>query len=257
MRIYTDESCTKADQGDYMVIGGITCSKEISKNIRKKIKNLKTKHNLNNKFEFHFSEIKPNQIKIYQELIDIFHEFYSQNRNYKCGVENQKTYREISFDSILIEHLKINHNRFSQGDAELGFFRFYYHLLKFTVKKHYKQEKKFHITIDAIRTKDPKMVPNLEKRLKESVNNLNPNPIGRLQRQDSKEELLLQITDVILGCISFRWNQKAKIAQSPQSSSRIQAKIQVYQYLEKKVNIDLIRETTPYRSFNIWKIKLS
>lgn len=254
MRIYADESCTKADQGDYMAIGAITCSKDTSKKIRQEINKLLNNNTKN--FEFHFSQIKPNQVDIYKQLIDIFSKFYSKKNNYKCGINKLKIYREICFDLILIEHSKINHNLFNNGDAELGFFRFYYHLLHSTVSKYYISGKEFHITIDAIRTKNPKMVPNLHRRLFESVNSLSPNPVKTIQRQDSKAEPLLQMTDVILGCVSFKWNRERKISQNTELSLKNQARREVYSYLEKKIKIDLLEETIPGRSFNIWKIKL-
>jgi hypothetical protein len=62
MRIYTDESRTQAQQGLYMVIGGIVCDKETSKELRRAIQSLKTKHNLKNTFEFHFSNIDSSKI---------------------------------------------------------------------------------------------------------------------------------------------------------------------------------------------------
>jgi len=58
MRIYTDESCTKADQGNYMVIGGIVCDKETSKEIRRAIQLLKNNEGLPLDFEFHFANIQ-------------------------------------------------------------------------------------------------------------------------------------------------------------------------------------------------------
>ena len=256
MRIYADESCTQADQGDYMVIGGITCSKDTSKEIRKKINKLLSNNNLGKNFEFHFSQIKTKEIDIYKKLIDIFSEFYSKKNNYKSGINQSKIYREICFDSILIEQSKIDHNLFNNGDAELGFFRFYYHLLSSTVNKYYVNGKEFHITIDAIRTKNPKMVPNLQKRLFKSVNNLSPNPVKMVQRQDSRAEVLLQMTDVILGCVSFKWNRETKICQNTKLNAKNLAKREVYNYLEKNLKIDLLKETIPGRSFNIWKLKL-
>lgn len=251
MRIYTDESRTQAQQGLYMVIGGIVCDKETSKELRRAIQLLKTKHNLKNTFEFHFSNIDSSKIEIYKELCDIFCLFYTQKCTYKRGIHKKNTYRRICFEGLLITHAKIDHTKFSQGDPELGFFRFYYTLLANTLQKHYFESRQFHITIDDIHTKDPKMVSKLQIRLEKSCLPDVQNPIKTVQPQDSKAELLLQMADIILGCVSFAWNTL------PTSTSKnIDAKREIVEYLEIKLGINLSEITHPNNSFNIWKLDM-
>jgi hypothetical protein len=184
MRIYADESCTRANQGLYMVIGGIICDKETVKLIRKEINQLKKDENLPSDFEFHFSQMNVNNIELYKKLIDIFFKFYIEKCDVKRGIiaNEQKIYRKICFEALLIEHNKIDHNLYSGGDAELGFFRFYYQMLSNAVKKHYVEGKQFHITIDKINTTDKKIVHNLQSRLFNDLIHITPNPIQNLQK---------------------------------------------------------------------------
>ncbi|MBD2667251.1 DUF3800 domain-containing protein [Richelia sinica] len=251
MRIYTDESCTRADQGPYMLIGGIVCDAETAREIRKAIQILKINNGLNNDFEFHFSQIKPNQVQIYKNLCEIFLEFYNQKCSYKRGIDNIRTYRRVCFEGIIITHDKIDHYKFNQGDAELGFFRFYYTFLAHVLRKHYFSEDQFHITIDAITTKNPKMVPNLHQRLKDSCLPEVSDPMKTIHRQNSKAELLLQMADVILGSVSFAWNKLPT-----ESSRNIDAKREVVQYLENKLGIPLSNPTYFAKSFNIWELDM-
>lgn len=251
MRIYADESCTKSNQGLYMVIGGIICDKETVKLVRKKINQLKKDKNLPPNFEFHFSQMQVNHVEIYKQLIDIFFEFYCDKCDVKRGVCEQRIYRKVSFEALLIEHSKIDHNLYSAGNSELGFFRFYYQLLFYSVKKHYVEGKQFHITIDRINTTDKKIVHNLQSRLFKDLIHITPNPIQNLQKQNSKAELMLQMADVILGLVSFSWNKPPG-----KSSSRLDAKRSVVQYAVDKYKMDFSKTTYKTCSFNIWNLQL-
>jgi hypothetical protein len=251
MKIYTDESCTKADQGPYMLIGGIVCDDETSKEVRKAIKLLQVSHSLPSGFEFHFANIQPNKVEVYKKLCDIFIDFYNQKSSYQRGIQETRIYRRICFEGMLISHAKIDHTKFSNGDPELGFFQFYYTLLAHTLRKHYFLGHQFHITIDAISTKNPQMVSNLHKRLNTSCLPDVINPIKTVQRQNSKAELLLQMADVILGSVSFAWNKLPT-----QSSKNIDAKREVVQHLENKLDTPLSKTTYFAKSLNIWELEM-
>ena len=127
MRLYADESRTQSIQGNYMAIGSVFCEKETAREIRKAVNRLIQKENLSQNFEFHFSDIKLNSIHVYKQLIDIIADFYSQKNLITRGLKDKRKYRKICFDVMLIEHSKIDHSRFSQGDSELGFFSFITH----------------------------------------------------------------------------------------------------------------------------------
>jgi hypothetical protein len=251
MRIYADESCTRANQGLYMVIGGIICDKETVKLIRKEINQLKKDENLPSDFEFHFSQMKVDNVELYKKLIDIFFKFYFEKCDIKRGINEQRFYRKICFEALLIEHNKIDHNLYSAGNSELGFFRFYYQLLFYSVKKHYVKGKQFHITIDRINTTDKKIVHDLQSRLFNELIDITPNPIQNLQKQDSKAELMLQMADVILGLVSFSWNKLPG-----ESSTRLDAKRSVVEYAIDKHKVDYSKTTYKTCSFNIWNLQL-
>lgn len=237
-----------------MLIGGIICDKETSKKIRQDIELLKTNLKLPAEFEFHFANIQPKYIEAYKRLVDVFFNFYTPKCQYRRGLGETRTYRELCFEAMLIQHTKIDHHKFSGGDAELGFFQFYYTLLAHSIKKHYVADRKFHVTIDAISTKNPQMVPNLQKRLNNCCLPSVTNPIKTVQRQNSKAELLLQMADVMLGAVSFTWNKLPTATNT--SSKYIKAKREVAQYVETKLGQSLSKTTYFSASFNIWELSL-
>jgi len=247
MRIFSDESCVTSNDGRYLVIGALSCDKEIAKNIRRQIKELNIlKHK---KSEYHFTKVgDKNNVKDYQDLLEIFITCYHERRCYRTGLQEEKYYRNICFDALVIEHDRIDHFKFSNGDHQMGFLRFYHTLLKTVIIKHYNSENDVVITIDKIDFKKPELLLNLKQRLNmiSNIKSLNP--------QDSAEETLLQLADVITGMISFKWNRWEGSLKQP--SKRSQAKIDVIKYFEAKLGISLTETTYPTRSFNIWELSL-
>jgi uncharacterized protein (DUF2164 family) len=249
MRIFADESRTQPNQGSYMVIGSITCDQQTAKNIRNAIRELNS--SLSKVSEFHFNDINSGSVANYKALCDIFFDFYSHKCGYKRGLSTIKEYRCICFDAILISHSKTDHERFSGGDRQLGFLRFYYTLLAYVTKKHYFSENKFHIIIDKINLKSKKLT-DVRKRLSEDFLNQGfIDPIKNLQPQASKAEALLQMADVILGAVSFAWN-KSPTEHNP----RIDAQREVVEYIEEKLGYSFLNQTIPGRSFNIWELDM-
>lgn len=259
MRIYADESCTQSNDGDYMVIGAITCDQETDKEIRNAIKSFNL--SIEKTSEYHFSKIrKPRTVQHYKSYCDIFFDFYNQKREYKCGLSTPRIYRRICFDALVIEHSKIDHQRFSYGDSQLGFFKFYHTLLCHITKKHYCSTKSFLVTIDDITLKRPTTLTDLHTRLLFSlvqfseINLFNGNcitPIQPIQPQDSKVDTLLQMADVMVGAVAFAWNRSAELSSSP-----INAKREVVQHIESKLGRKLSEVNYPNRSFNIWRLDM-
>ncbi|GEM_PF-1614427 len=249
MRIFSDESCVTSNDGEYLIIGALSCDQETAKAIRKAIQKLNIEKN--KKSEYHFTKVgdKRGNVKNYQDFCDIFLQFYQQKRSYQTGLEIEKMYRRLCFDALLVKHEKIDHLQFSQGDIQMGFFRFYYSLLAQTIQKYYSDQQDIVITIDKIDLKKPDLITNLHQRLNNII------PVKSLNPQNSTAEPLLQLADVITGMISFRWNRWEQTAES-NLSKRNQSKREVIEYFEGKLGFSLRNTTYAYRSFNIWELDL-
>lgn len=235
-----------------MLIGGVVCDKETAKVIRSEIATYRRNKGLPNGYEFHFSELTPERLDLYKGFVDIFFQFYGVKCDYKRGTKRKATFRRACFEVMLIDHSKVDHARFSAGDRELGFFRFYYTVLANTLNKHYVEGRQFHITIDKLTTKDPDRVPALHRRLNGCCEPTVHDPVKTVQAQDSKAESLLQMADVLIGSVGRMWNEAAK---SP--SARSAARLELAEYVQRKlVDKDLTKRTQPFASFNIWEMDL-
>jgi len=247
MRIYADESCTQANDGSFMVIGCLTCDSETASDLRREISRLNAK--ISKQSEYHFSNIsKTRTAEHYKELCDIFFDFHSQKCSYKRGLYQQKCYRKICFDAILIRHEKIDHHKFSDGDSQIGFFRFYKTLLLHVVKKHYCNSE-FLITIDEITLKKTFMLTDLQHQMNAQLGS--NSAIAKLQKQDSKADSLLQMADVLTGAVAFAWNR-----QECNPNTRNNSKLLVVQHIEARLDRSLATLNHPNRSFNVWQLEM-
>ena len=247
MEVYADESCTQASDGRFMVIGCLTCDNETAAAMRGEINELNMR--ISKQSEYHFCKISSvGSAQNYKHLCDIFLNFHNQKCSYKRGLNRLQYYRKVCFDAILIEHSLTDHLKFSDGDSQIGFFRFYKTLLLHVVKKHFFSTS-FAVTIDNITLKSPNILEDLRCRVNESM--ASPTAISKLVKQDSKVDTLLQMADVLTGAVAFAWNR-----QECDPSPRNQSKLSVVQHIESKLNRPLTRLDTPGRSFNIWQLKM-
>jgi hypothetical protein len=73
INIYCDESChLEHDSSNAMVIGAISCDKDIASEINKRIKSIKQKHHVYKYAEIKWVKVSKSKIEMYKELIDLF-----------------------------------------------------------------------------------------------------------------------------------------------------------------------------------------
>ncbi len=246
------------------MISAITLERETANQIRKRINSLKTHLQQS---EFHFTKVTKNTVNQYKQLVNLFFEYYNQKDSHKRGISKPRNYRKVAFDALLVEHKKIDNVTFNDGDAKLGFLRFYKTLLEFLVKKYYLQGQTFYIVPDDINLKKGLLTINQHEiqlegfqSVKHLINenfeleNGVPNIIHQIQKQQSHSEPLLQLTDVILGLLKCKFNDS-----NLTGSNREKARREVLSYFEQRceeagIKLDL-GNSYPYKSFNLWEFK--
>lgn len=224
--IYCDESAiealTKNDEHAYTGIGSIWMPKEFREKFKEDIKRIKEKYNY--RHEFKWQKVSPSSKEFYKELIDYF---------FSC--------QELRFRVILIESNKIDHEKYNQRDSELGFYKFYYQLLKHWILDF----NNYYIFTDLKKNRDKGRLGTLREALSKS--NLF-SEIKQLQALRSQESLGIQLTDMLTGLVTSKYNKQYK----PDGS-----KDQVVKYLEKKHLETEITPTSKWeKKFNIFKINL-
>jgi len=223
--IYCDESgleaLTKKDAHLFTAIGGIWIPSEHRNTLKKGITDIKVKHSI--KGELKWQKLSPAYYELYKDIIDFF---------FVSGY--------IRFRVILIESSKVDHMKFNQEDAELGFYKFYYQLLNHWIFDF----NNYDIFLDLKVNRNKGRLKDLEKVLDNS--NLTSD-IKQVQGLPSEQSLGIQLADVLTGLVAAKFNNEIKS----------EAKLALIEYIEEKYLGRSIAATPKWEEkLNIFKINL-
>lgn len=200
--VYCDESgleaLTRKDAHLFTGIGGIWIPAEHRITLKQGITAIKEKYKI--KGELKWQKFSPAYYELYKEIIDFF---------FLSGY--------IRFRVILIEAAKIDHIKFNNEDAELGFYKFYYQLLH-----HWMFDfNKYDIFLDLKINRNKGRL----KELKKVLDNANlTSDIKQVQGLPSEQSLGIQLADVLTGLVVARFNNEITS----------KAKLALLQYVEEK-----------------------
>ena len=226
--VYCDETLpdlfTSAQPGArFLMIGSLWLPADLRDDVKDRIARLRQQHGVHG--EMKWRKVSPSKVGFYTDLIDLFMSF---------GLD-------LRFRCIAVEHQAMNlglHN----GDAELGFYKFYYQLLHHWILDF--NESRIFCYLKTNR--DRKRLHDLQRCLHYS--NLSAT-ITDIQSLPSPEVVLLQLCDVLLGAASSRLN--GTLGQGT-------AKEAVVRKLEERLNIH--GRIGPTRrteeKFNVFRIRL-
>ncbi|MFM8739942.1 MAG: DUF3800 domain-containing protein [Cytophagales bacterium] len=223
--VYCDESgleaLTRKDAHLYTGIGGIWIPAEHRITLKKGIAAIKEKHNI--KGELKWQKFSPAYYELYKDLIDFF---------FLSGY--------IRFRVVLIEANKVDHIKFNNEDAELGFYKFYYQLLHHWIFDF----NTYNIFLDLKINRNKGRLKELEKVLDNS--NLTSD-VKQVQGLPSEQSAGIQLADVLTGLVVAKFNYEITS----------QAKLNLIQYVEEKYLGKPITPTPKWaEKFNVFRINL-
>lgn len=224
IEVYCDESRPEALFGEnskdrFMVIGGIWIPKQERENVKNNIKTLQNKHNLYG--EIKWKNVSPSKIEFYLDLIDLF--FMTESLRFRCIVVDGK---EVD--------VEVYHN----SDSELGFYKFYYQLLF-----HWCEPlESYWIFLDYKKNKQSDRLHTLEKVL----NNATFSHIKDVQAIESKQSLLIQLADVLIGAVGYKFN----------GYNSSDAKLKLIERIEEYIGRTIQKTFKSARKFNVFEIDL-
>lgn len=200
--VYCDESgleaLTRKDAHLFTGIGGIWIPAEHRATLKQGITSIKEKYNI--KGELKWQKFSPAYYELYKEIIDFF---------FLSGY--------IRFRVVLIEAAKIDHIKFNNEDAELGFYKFYYQLLHHWIFDF----NKYDIFLDLKINRNKGRL----KELKKVLDNANlTSDIKQVQGLPSEQSLGIQLADILTGLVVARFNNELTS----------KSKLSLIQYIEDK-----------------------
>lgn len=181
--IYCDESChLKNDQQPIMVLGAISCQFAQLRTVSLAIRALKRKHALGDSFEIKWSKVSPSKADFYLEIINLF--FATE---------------ALSFRGLVVPNkAALRHEAFGQTHDD-WYYKMYYHLLRPTLKASTGNR----VFLDIKDARGGPKVAKLEKYLRANLHDEAREKLLGLQLVHSKEVPLIQVSDLLIGALSY------------------------------------------------------
>lgn len=223
--IYCDESRqdlfhTKPPGEHYVLIGGIWIKKDKRSEYKEAIKALRRKHNLRG--EFKWKRVSPSRMDFYRELVDFFFD---------------ESADDMRFRVLVLRAEEMDAARFSQSDNELMFYKFYYQLLHHWIL----DCNDYTIFLDS---KTNRRRDRL-KTLRQCLQNSNLTSKVSIQALPSRQVDLLQLTDVLIGAVGYRFHGETKSS----------AKTEIITSIEKRVGRQISPTTKAEEKFNVFRFR--
>lgn len=182
INIYCDESRHTSGEDNYMVIGAIICERELKKDVVHKIHLLKQHHNAQG--EFGWKRLSPNKEEFYFDLLNLF-------------IKN-----DIGFKCIVVDKQKIDHDTYNNGDSELGFYKFYYQMLKDLLEA----DSEYYIYLDWQQNKEQHRFSTLRYFLQRKLQG--KAKISCLEPVTSTNQPLIELADLLMGAVGYQYNNR-------------------------------------------------
>lgn len=224
--VYCDENhpelfTSEKPNAEYLMIGSLWLPSELRKEIKDRIWHMREEHATWG--EIKWRKVSPSSLNFYKAVIDLF-ESYGEQLRFRC---------------ITVDRQQFNRN-WCQGDNELGFYKFYYQVLHHWILDF----NQYRIFCD---TKTNRDLTRLNV-LKDCLKNANiTSEIVDVQALPSREVVLIQLADLLLGMASARLNKTLTSGG---------AKEALVLHLEKKLNRQLGPTYRTENKFNVFKIDL-
>lgn len=236
--VFCDESRQQAER--FMVLGGAVVEAEERHILEAKIAAVRATHNL--KAEMKWGKVSKAYLPKYKAFLDVFFDANQIN--------------EICFHAIVIDTHEIDHDKFNDGDKEIGFYKFFYQLLLHSFGKNYCRHQtndRFQVFMDYRNSSySLNLLRDILNAAMKKKFNIATNPFRTIEPIDSHKSDILQFVDILAGAIGF---QKNGCHALPGASP---AKIELMQFILTKTKLVSLANGTPYsrRNFTIWNFRL-
>ena len=180
--IYCDESRHTSDPSQpFMVIGGLRCPREKKRDLVAQIHRLQARHNAHG--ELGWKRVSPNREPYYLALLDLF-----------------ASEPDLTLRCLVADRTQLDHERFNDGDAELGFYKLYYQMLVHWLEP----GQTYHIYLDWQQNQQQRRFHDLRAVLAARLRH--QAEIACLEPVTSSNLPLVGMVDLLIGAVGYAWN---------------------------------------------------
>jgi len=195
--IYCDESCHLENDGQtLMVLGAVWCSSDKVKEIGQRINEIKIRNGLDKHFEIKWTKVSPAGIQLYTDIV-----------NYLFDDD------DLHFRAVIADKTILDHPAHSQTHDD-WYYKMYYQLLKSIVSP----DNQYNVYLDLKDTLGIAKVNKLQKVLSNSKLDFDRQIFQHFQEVRSHESTLIQLSDLLIGAISYK---ARNINKSPGKNSLV------------------------------------
>ncbi len=181
--IYCDESChLEHDQQRSMILGAVWCPDSKRRDIAVRIREIKVSHGLPPWFEVKWGKVSPAQQQLYIDLLDYFFD------------DDDLHFRAL----IVPDKAALRHDEFDQDHDEF-YFKMYFDMLKLLLSN----DSWYRIYLDIKDTQSGAKVAKLHEVLSNSKYDFERRIVRSIQTVRSHEVEQVQITDLLIGAVSY------------------------------------------------------
>jgi hypothetical protein len=211
--IYCDESChLENDRQQVMVLGAVWCPLGTTHDISVDIRKIKADYGMKSGFEIKWTKVSPAKKEMYLNLIDYF-------------FDND----DLCFRALIVpDKSKLQHEALKQSHDD-WYYKMYFNLLKVILSP----KDRYRIYIDIKDTRSGSKIKKLREILGNSMYDFSQQIIEWVQTVHSHEVEIMQLTDLLIGAISY----------VNRDLSASEAKAGIVDRIRKRSGYDLTRTT--------------
>lgn len=194
--LYCDESRHTSDPSQsYAVIGALQCPRDEKRRLVHRIHSLMALHKAQG--EFGWKRLSPNRNDFYLALQELF-----------------ITEPELRFRCLVVDRSNLDHERFNEGDSELGFYKLYYQMLVHWLQPGHQ----YHIYLDWQQNASTRRFEDLRAILKNKLSGRAR--VAFLEPVTSHTQPLIQLADLLMGAVGYQWNNLDRRPNSSECKSQ-------------------------------------
>lgn len=164
-----------------MVLGAVWCSQEKTREISVRLREIRDKHSLPDGFEIKWSKVSPAKIGYYLDLVDYFFDD-----------------DDLRFRGLVAQKSHLDHGRYGQSHDD------WYYKMMFQLLSHLMSPgNSYRIYLDKKDTRSGQKVRKLHEILSNNIYDFDRRIVERVQIVESHAVMQMQLSDLLLGAVSY------------------------------------------------------